>query len=77
MTLQHTIHATVRRGDESGYVAEVPQLHAVTQGRTLDEVVSNLREVVTLALEGEDLSDLGLAPSPIIVVTFELQPAIA
>jgi len=36
-----------------------------------------LREVVALALEGEDLAELGFAPSPVIVVTFELEPAVA
>ena len=75
--MQRTIHAIVRAGDESGYVAEVSQLHAVTQGATLDEVVSNIREVVELALEGEDLESLGLSPAPVILVTLELEPAVA
>jgi predicted RNase H-like HicB family nuclease len=43
----------------------------VTQGRTLDEVVFNLREALTLHLEGEDLHSLGLARSPRLVVTYE------
>ena len=73
MHLQHTIHAVVRPDDESGYIAECSQLNAVTQGDTLDEVASNLQEVIALALEGEDLTELGLAPFPVIVVT--LQPA--
>jgi hypothetical protein len=44
----------------------------VTQGGTLDEVTRNLREVVDLHLEGEDLAELRLAPSPGILVTFEI-----
>ncbi|MHB8378048.1 MAG: type II toxin-antitoxin system HicB family antitoxin [Dehalococcoidia bacterium] len=77
MRLQRTIQAIVRPGDETGYVAECPNLHAVTQGDTLDEVAWNLREAVALALEGEDLAELGYAPKPVIVVTFELEPAVA
>lgn len=77
MQLQHTLHAVIRPGDTSGYVAECAELHAVTQGSTLDEVASNLREAVALALDGEDLAALGLAPSPVIVVTLELEPAVA
>jgi predicted RNase H-like HicB family nuclease len=77
MQLQRTIHAVIRHGEESGYVAECRDLHAVTQGATLDEVASNLREVIALALDGEDLATLGLAPSPVIIATFELELAVA
>ncbi|MBA4180302.1 MAG: hypothetical protein C0506_06915 [Anaerolinea sp.] len=75
--MQRTIQAVIRPGEQSGYVAECPGLNAVTQGETLDIVAQNLREVIALALEGEDLGLLGFAPSPVIVVTFELEPAVA
>lgn len=75
--MQRTIQAIIRPGEQSGYVAECPALNAVTGGATLDLVALNLREVIALALEGEDLKELGLAPSPVIVVTFELEPAVA
>ena len=75
--MQRTIHATIRPGEQAGYVAECPALNAVTEGATLDAAAYNLREVTALALEGEDLVRLGLAPSPVIVVTFELEPAVA
>ena len=71
--MQHTIKAVIHPGDQSGYVAECVEIPVVTQGRTLDEVTANLREAVELHLEGEDLSQWGLAPSPTIVVTFELE----
>jgi predicted RNase H-like HicB family nuclease len=79
MTLQRTIKAVIRPGEQSGYVAECFEIPVVTQGRTLDEVAHNLREAVKLHLEGEDLTQLGLTASPGIVVTFELeaQPATA
>jgi len=68
--LRDSLHATVSRG-ESAYVAECWELTVVTQGNTLDEVVSNLREALTLHLEGEDLAALGVARSPRLVVTYE------
>lgn len=74
---RHVVHALIRPGEQSGFVAECPELNAVTQGRTLDEVAGNLREVVALALDGEDTASLGLASTPTIVVTFELEPAVA
>lgn len=73
MTRQHTIKAVVRPGEQSGYVAECLKIPVVTQGRTLDEVTANLREAVSLHLEGEDMAELGLAPSPTILVTFEME----
>jgi len=68
--LRDSLHATVWRG-EKAYVAECWEVAVVTQGRTLDEVVSNLREALTLHLEGDDLRSLGLTRSPRLVVTYE------
>lgn len=73
MSLQHTIKAVVREGEQSGYVAECMEISVVTQGKTLDEVTKNLREAVETHLEGEDLGAFGLASSPTIIVTFELE----
>ena len=55
MVQRYTIQATIYPGDESGYVAECLNLAVVTQGKTLDETVQNLREAIQLHLEGEDL----------------------
>jgi len=68
--LRDSLHATVWRG-EGAYVAECWEVAVVTQGRTLDEAVFNLREAVMLHIEGEDLDSLGLRPSPKLVVTYE------
>ena len=76
-TLQHTIKAVVRKGEETGYVAECYELAVITQGLTLDEVMKNLQEAVALHLEGEDLAAMGLAPSPTLLVTLELDPCYA
>lgn len=51
MSLQHTIKAVIRPGEQSGFVAECLEIPVVTQGATLDEVSANLREAVALHLE--------------------------
>ena len=71
--LQHTIKAFIRKGDKY-YVAECLEISVVTQGQTLDETIANLKEAVQLHLEGEDLSEFGLAPNPTLLVTIELEP---
>lgn len=68
--LRDAVHATVSRG-ERAYIAECWEVAVVTQGRTLDEVVSNLREALMLHLCGEDLGVIGLTPSPRLVITYE------
>ena len=47
-------------------------LPVVTQAPTLDELARNIQEAVALHLEGEDLAELGLAPNPTILASFEL-----
>ena len=74
-SLQHTIKASIRRGEESGYVAECMEISVVTQGETLDEVTRNLQEAVALHLDGEDLAALGLTKNPSLLVTMEVEPA--
>lgn len=76
-SLQKTIKAVVRAGEDGYYVVECVEIAVVTQGRSVDETLRNLQEAVSLHLEGEDLGSLGLAPNPTILVTMELEPMVA
>ena len=60
--------------EDDGYVVECPDVHAFTQGDTLDQALANLKEAIALALEGEDAADYGLVADPSILVTIELEP---
>lgn len=53
------------------YAAQCVEVPVVTQGRTLDETVANLRDAVQLHLESEDLGALNLAPSLALQLTIE------
>jgi predicted RNase H-like HicB family nuclease len=75
--LQKTVKAVLRPGEESGYVAECMEIAVVTQGRTIDETISNLREAVALQMEDENAADFGLQDKPILVVTMEIEPPYA
>ena len=69
-SLRDTIHVVVHRS--SGvYVGEGLEVAVVSQGRSLDELVANMRAAIILHLEGENLRDLGLAQAPRIAITFE------
>ena len=43
------------------------------QGRTLDELVANLREAIALHLEGEDRASVGVVAEPRISLTYEVK----
>jgi len=72
--VRSTIKAYIHKGKEY-YVAECLELAVVTQGKTLDETIANLKEAVALHLEGEDPADFDLVPNPALLVTLELEPA--
>lgn len=63
--MKRTIQVRITRG-ESQYVAECLDLPVVTQARTLDELAANIREAISLHLEGEDLAEFGFASDPTI-----------
>ena len=45
----------IERDEDGMYVGEVPQLPACySQGRTLDELMANIREVIELCLEEQE-----------------------
>lgn len=68
--LRDSVHAVVSRGTNA-LTVECLEVAVVTEGRTLDEAVSNLREALALHFDGEDLGAFGLMASPRLVVTFE------
>ena len=70
-TMKNIIYASIYK-DGKYYVAEGLNLSVVTQGKTLDEVVANLKEAIDLHLENENLADLNFGEHPQVVVNFEL-----
>lgn len=69
--MKQIVQVHIYKGDEQ-YVAECVDLPVVTQGKTLDELVKNLREAVDLQLEGEDLADFDLAANPSVLANLEI-----
>ena len=71
--VDRTIQVRISKG-ESPFVAECLDLPVVTQVSSLDELAANISEAISLHLEGEDLSLLGIAATPAILATMELEP---
>ena len=64
------IHVAVSES-EGWYVAECLEVAVVTQGRTLDETMANLRDALELHLDEEELARAGLPPEPRLIVYYE------
>ena len=65
-----TIHAVVTES-EGWYVAECLEFAVVTQARSFDDLLVNLREALALHMEGEDDAWLGLSSAPRLSVSYE------
>ena len=68
-----TIHAVVTES-EGWYVAECLELDVVTQARSFDDLLANLREALALHLEGENPAWLGLSSTPRLSVSYRTAP---
>jgi predicted RNase H-like HicB family nuclease len=47
-------------------------LPIITQGITLDETMANIKEALTLHLEDENLTEMGIIPNPAVSVSIDL-----
>lgn len=63
MEKRRVIHGVIRPGLDAYdvYMAECVELAVVTQGRTLSETLSNLKEAMALYLERENRAELSLS----------------
>ena len=53
--MKREFYVYIEQDEDGFYVGEVPQLRACyAQGRTLDELMKNMAEVIGLCLEAED-----------------------
>jgi len=66
--MKKIIHVRIYKG-EKYYVTECLDLPVVSQGKTLDEAVENIREAIHLHLEGEDFSEWDIHPDFFILVS--------
>jgi len=69
--VRKVIQFSIFKGEEY-FVAESVNIPVVTQGKTLDDLIINLREALSLFLEEEDLSKYDIQTNPAIIANIEL-----
>ncbi|HLC31937.1 MAG TPA: type II toxin-antitoxin system HicB family antitoxin [Candidatus Nanoarchaeia archaeon] len=65
-----TLTAILRKGEKQ-YVALCPELDVVSQGYTIEDAITNLKEAVQLYIEEQGFPE-EMTPSDTIVVNFEV-----
>ncbi len=74
--MKKIIQVHIYKGDKY-FIAECIDLPVVTQGKTLDELARNLKEAVSLQLEGENPADFDLVENPSVLASFEIDPELS
>ncbi len=73
--MRKVINISIYQGDEY-LVADGINIPIVTQGKSYDELMSNLKKAINLFLESEDLSAFDIDTNPAIIANFELNDLI-
>ena len=58
--------------EDGVYTAEGLNVPIVTEGKTFEELKTNIQEAVELYFEDEDITSLGFGKTPSILTSFEL-----
>jgi predicted RNase H-like HicB family nuclease len=59
LTVGREFYVVIEKDQDGFYVGEVPQLKACySQGRSLDELMANIKEVIQMCLEEEDVGTI-------------------
>ena len=69
--MKNIIQFSVSQEDDT-YTAEGINVPIVTDGKTFEELKSNIQEAVELFFEGEDPTSLGFGSSPSVLTNFEV-----
>ncbi len=58
--------------EDGVYTASGVNVPIVTDGKTFEELQTNIKEATALYFEGEDLAELGFGATPSILTSFEI-----
>ncbi len=70
--MKNIIKFSIIKEPEGYYVATGIGHPIVTDGDTLDQLQENIKEAVSLYLEGENLADLGLSSYPSLFMNVQI-----
>jgi len=69
--MRKVINISIYEG-EKYLIAEGINIPIVTRGKSYDELIDNLKEAISLFMEGEKLSKYNLDTNPAIISNFEM-----
>lgn len=71
--MKRTILFRIHKG-EKYYIAEGVDVPVVTQAKTLDKLIENLKEAIELHFEDKDFTSYDIIPEPTIIANMEIGP---
>lgn len=66
--MEPTITVYIYKGEKM-YVAECLEIDVVTQGKSIDKAIKNIKEAIDLYFEGEEKLEIDLPPEPPIILS--------
>jgi predicted RNase H-like HicB family nuclease len=72
MGMKNIIQFSIEKGEDGYYIASAIGHFIITQGKSFDELIKNIKEATELYLENENLAELGLSPTPSLFANFEI-----
>ncbi|MFZ2205315.1 MAG: type II toxin-antitoxin system HicB family antitoxin [Minisyncoccia bacterium] len=70
--MKNIIQFTIEKGEDGYYIASAIGHFIVTQGKTFEELLSNIKEATALYMEGENSAEIGLSATPSLLANFEI-----
>ena len=72
--MKKILQVKISRGD-THYIAEFIDVPIVTQAKSLDDLIVNIKEALCLYIEDEDLTQYEIDTRPSLLSNFEIQYA--
>jgi predicted RNase H-like HicB family nuclease len=70
--MKNIIQFTVEKGQDGYYIASASDFAIVTQGKTLEELLSNIKEATELHFEDVKEEEVNVSKTPSIFINYEI-----
>ncbi|MFA5831201.1 MAG: type II toxin-antitoxin system HicB family antitoxin [Candidatus Paceibacterota bacterium] len=70
--MKNIIQFTIEKGQDGYYVATANDYAIVTQAKTIDELMTNIKEATELHFEDEKMEDTKISRNPSLFVNYEM-----
>lgn len=70
--MKNIIQFTIEKGQDGYYVATANDYAIITQAKTIDELMTNVKEATELHFENETMEDTQISRNPSLFINYEM-----